>query len=160
MDDHGLTKSIWTNDDFDVMGWHDARLHAFTVLPDSLELVMDLDYITRWVHPVPPETNFSFWVAPATLVLHDVRNISAGFEMTIVEDVEILDLNRVPAAAGGGWRWVFDLRCGEIALDASGYTQYFRHEPVFTTQQHLEWVARGGISFERAAFDGKVALVP
>ena len=29
--------------------WLDAILDCFTVLNDSIELVMDLDYITRWV---------------------------------------------------------------------------------------------------------------
>jgi hypothetical protein len=157
MKDHGLTKSLWTEDDFEEMGWHDARLYAFTVLPESFELVMDLDYITKWVHPVPPETHFSFWVAPATLVLCDVQNISAGIEMTILSDVEILDVKRGPVVTGSGWRWVLELSCGEIALDASGYTQYFRQEPIFTRQQQLGMDARGGVSYARTVFDGKLA---
>jgi hypothetical protein len=139
------------------MGWHDARLYAFTVLPESFELVMDVDYITKWVHPVPPETHFSFWVAPATLVLHDVQNVSAQMEMSILTEVGILDVKRGPVAVGTGWRWVLELSCGEIALDASAYTQYFRQEPSLITQQHLGMDARGGVSYARTVFDRQLA---
>lgn len=158
MKDHGLIKSFWTHEDFDGMGWHDARLYAFTVLPESFELVMDLDYITRWVHPVPPETHFSFWVSPVTLVFRDVQNMSVAIEMTALCEVEILDVKRGPATSGHGWRWVLELSCGEVALDASGFAQYFRQEPTFITHQHLGMDARGGISYARTVFDGKPPL--
>ena len=159
MKDHGLTKSLWTHDDFEVMGWHDAQLYCFTVLPESFELVMDVDYITKWVHPIPPEIYFSFWVAPATLVFHDVQNVSAVIEMAALSDVEILDLMRAPATAGLGWRWRLELDSGEISFDASGYTQYFRDEPVLCRQQHLGLDRRRGISYERTVFDGPKGLL-
>lgn len=155
---HGLRKAVWTHADFEVMCWHDVRLYCFTVLPESFELVMDLDYITKWVHPTPPETHFSFWVAPATLVLHDVKNIAAVIEITLVTELEILAVKRTPAAAGLGWRWMFGLDSGEVALDASGFTQYLRQEPVFSQQQSLGLDRRGGISYERKAFDGATGL--
>lgn len=153
-DEHGLTKSLWTHDDFESMGWHDARLYCFTVLAESFEVVLDLDYITRWVHPIAPETHFSFWVAPATLVFRDVQNISASIEMTILTDIEILNVQRDAATLGLGWRWVLEMNSGEIVFDASGYTQYFRQPPAFIPHQHLGLERRGGISYERQTFDG------
>jgi hypothetical protein len=38
MTGHELRKSIWTEADFEMMGWHDARLYCFTVFPESFEL--------------------------------------------------------------------------------------------------------------------------
>jgi hypothetical protein len=98
--DDGLSKSIWTHADFDVMGWHDAALYCFTVLPDSFEFAMDLDYITKWVHPVLPDKHFNFYVSPATLVFHDAQNITVALKMAILSDVEILDIQRVPSRDG------------------------------------------------------------
>jgi hypothetical protein len=160
MKDHGLTKSLWTHDDFEVMGWHDARLYSFTftVLPESFELLMDLDYITKGVHPIPPEISFSFWISPVTLVFHEVQNISAVLEKNELGEVEVLDLTRLPASSGLGWRWRFELDSGEISFDASGYTQYFREEPVLSTEQHLGLDRRGGISYERTVFDDPTKL--
>lgn len=153
MHEDGLTKSIWTHADFDVMGWHDAQLYCFTVLPESFEFVMDLDYIAKWIHPVPPEKYFSFYVSPATLVFHNAQNISVTLEMSTLADVEVLDIKRVPVESGVGWRWTIELDCGEIALDASGYTQYVRQRPLLNSNQHLGLESRGGISYARTAFN-------
>jgi hypothetical protein len=84
MPEHGLSKFTWTTDDFAAMGWHDARIWAYTfhksqavdvtreVPTPQDRLLLDLDYITRWVHPDEPGEPFSFWVAPATLVFTGV----------------------------------------------------------------------------------------
>ena len=101
------------------------------------------------------EGHFKFWIAPPTLVLRDIQNISAVVEMGPLYDVEILDLRRIPLMSGSlGWRWDFELSAGRIALDASGYVQHFRRRPAFRAFQHLELDERGGISYERLAFDG------
>ena len=153
--EHGLLKSIWTDADFDAMGWHDARFYCFTVFAESSELVVDLDYITRWIHPVHPDIYFRFWISPATLVFHDVQNISAVIEMRELFNMEVVELKRTPLPGRiSDWRWQFDLSNGEIALDASGYTQYFRRKPVLREYQHLEFAERGGISYARETFDG------
>ena len=52
-----LPKSLWTEDDFDVMGWHDNAVHAWAWEPSDGDrpwdntLMFDLDYIVEWVHP-------------------------------------------------------------------------------------------------------------
>lgn len=154
MSEHGLTKSIWTDSDFDVMGWHDARLYCFTVFPESFEMVLDLDYIAKWVHPVRPEEFFSFWVSPVTLVFRDVQNIVALVEMEGLLELEVFEVRRAPSIGrSSDWRWTLALTGGEISLDASGYTQYFRREPVLRRDQHLGFDERGGISYERTAYD-------
>ena len=51
MSDEPLEKAVWTDGDFDRMGWHDARVHAiaFHEDEDNAELLLDLDYIVRWI---------------------------------------------------------------------------------------------------------------
>ena len=44
-----LEKAVWTDGDFEAMGWHDARLYSFLTLPDTFELAFDIDYIVQWV---------------------------------------------------------------------------------------------------------------
>jgi hypothetical protein len=81
----GLSKSFWSDADFEQMGWHDATIHGLyiqqtdAVLP---RLLLDLDYIVRWVQPLPPEKHFNFWVSPATLVFEDVWDLEGdlGFK--------------------------------------------------------------------------------
>jgi hypothetical protein len=55
----GLEKATWTDADFEVMGWHDCRIHALSigehdddVFPPA-RVMLDLDYIVRWVEPAP-----------------------------------------------------------------------------------------------------------
>ncbi|MFG3498120.1 hypothetical protein [Streptomyces sp. NPDC047928] len=70
-EESGLTKSVWSDADFEAMGWHDATVHGLYVQEtdaDLPRLLLDLNYIVRWVHPVRPAKHFSFWISPATLV--------------------------------------------------------------------------------------------
>ncbi len=68
MDEEALAveKAVWTDADFDRMGWHDATVHAlaFEESDDQASLLIDLDYIVRWIEPQPPSRYFSFLVAP------------------------------------------------------------------------------------------------
>src|SRR5260221_10243754 len=70
-----LEKWIWTEQDFEEMGWHDCHIYAVAFLPETFEFVLDLDYICKWVNPKPPAENFSFWVSPATLVFENVHDL-------------------------------------------------------------------------------------
>jgi hypothetical protein len=46
-----LEKWVWSHHDFDVMGWHDATVHAFALVPEQFELLLDIDYIVKWEEP-------------------------------------------------------------------------------------------------------------
>jgi hypothetical protein len=171
--EHGLTKSIWTEADFETMGWHDAILYCFTLLPDSFELVMDLDLITKkvfrdapddahagrkrrppWLQPASePNKYFDLWIAPATLVFRGVQSVSASLEIEYIDDIQILELVRAPLdGKTSEWRWRFELAGGHLAFDASGYTQYFRQEPLLSSSV-LTLEERGGISYARTTYD-------
>ena len=154
MTGHELTKSVWTDADFDVMGWHDAHLHCFSVLPESWELVMDLDYIAKWVHPEEGETYFRFWVSPVTLVFADLQHLDVRIQMDALCEIDVLDLHREPGERDGDWRWSVELGPGEISFNSTGFKQFFRKEPMLVDRQMLTHAERGGLSYARTAWDG------
>jgi hypothetical protein len=86
-----LGRAVWTDADFDQMGWHDVRVHAIGFFEDDLEtpaeLALDIDYIVRWIDPEPPDEYFTFDIAPATLVFSDVWGLEGelqAFQRTLL----------------------------------------------------------------------------
>jgi hypothetical protein len=70
-----LEKLIWTEADYDIMGWHDATVWALALGWESHEFSLDIDYI-KWVQPDADDPDFRFWVAPATLVFHNTYQLN------------------------------------------------------------------------------------
>jgi hypothetical protein len=161
IDEYEMEKWIWTDADFEKMGWHDSQIYAFAFLSETYEFVLDIDYILRWVHPAPEETYFQFWVSPATLVFENAGDIKFDLETLYGNGVEIQDVHRQNprileaglAAGTNMWRWVIEAQEGEISLDATGYKQFFRKKPSFHQEQTLELRIRSGISFHRGRLD-------
>ena len=153
-----LTKSTWTDADFEVMGWHDAHVHAVSVgvreddrFPWQRVLI-DLDYIVRWVDPVFPRRTFTFWVAPATLVFDEAWDITGELE-PLNDLLEIADLHRLePPDDRQDPLWHIEGHNFDLRLRAPGFTQYFRTRPVHNKSQYLTPSARGGLSFAERAF--------
>jgi hypothetical protein len=150
-----LEKSVWSDGDFDQMGWHDAAVHAVALVEedDRAELLFDIDYIVRWVDPVPPSPYFTFYVAPATLVFANVSNLKGdldtdwtGLEM---DGVDRLEPESAEHRSAGVRPWVIEGPHFELNLLASGFRQYFRRRPVYTeSRQRLTLAERGGLSFD------------
>ncbi|MBK8550757.1 MAG: hypothetical protein IPL53_06725 [Ignavibacteria bacterium] len=72
-----LEKSIWTEQDFWDMRWHDACLHGWAIEnkgDQESDLLLDIDYIFAWIPPVPPSTHFAYWIAPCTVVFTNVSS--------------------------------------------------------------------------------------
>jgi len=160
MTDYQLEKWVWTEADFDQMGWHDARIYALAFPDDTFEFLLDIDYILQWIDPGPSETYYKFWLVPATLVFHNVHDLQidlepfAGLE---IQDVTREDPQRPKNAEYVGrdteWRWTIETHEGAISLNAVGYTQYLRKKPIYCQQSSLDLYVRGGISFERRRED-------
>jgi hypothetical protein len=79
-----MAKSVWTEADFDAMGWHDNAVHAVALEPmrdHPGRLLLDLDYIVEWVSAEPPATTLSFWICPATLVFDQAWDLTADINL-------------------------------------------------------------------------------
>lgn len=138
---------VWTERDFDFMGWHDATIHGLVFRPQSYSLVFDLDYILKWVEPVPPEQFFSFWVAPATLAFENVSEVEISLQSDLPQltlfGIERGDEQPTPDGRFKSWRYTLDGDQGTISFRATGFTQKFRNFPVQTGQQSLSEQERG-----------------
>lgn len=154
--EYALEKWTWSEEDFTRMGWHDALVHAFSFQPSDGEFLLDLDYIVEWVAPAPGEASYRFWSAPATLVFSDVTDLR--IELEPFPDFEISDISRSDPHAPGDredtspsvdWLWTVEFHNGRVTFRSTGFTQWFRRSPVFSSSPSLTLEERGGLSFER-----------
>lgn len=155
-----LEKTIWTEADFDQMGWHDVHIHAIAFRPDDYELLLDIDYLFEWIEPKKKGGRFSFRMSPCTLVFTNVHGFIAeidnglGLEIDIVERVKVgRPRNADYVKKESEWRWVFNCQEGEFSFISVGYRQFTRKKPITAKVQKLNWDSRGGICFDRTTYD-------
>ena len=161
-----VEKYLWTDEDFDVMGWHDVKVWAVAFEPgdgtfESLSeeryypiqqgarLLLDLDYIVEWMKPTPPQRYFGFWISPATLVFQNVQQIHGG-ELDLASDdlwLDIQDLVRSEPDRAGVREWTLDGHNFSLTISSTGFRQYLHQPPAFANGQVLSLDQRGGIRF-------------
>jgi hypothetical protein len=153
-----LARAVWTDADFEVMGWHDTAVHAigFEEDEESARLLLDIDYISRWIEPVPPSENYSFLIAPATLVFENAWNMEADLStvnsvertLLVIDDLERGDPPDEKNRSLGLRPWTIHGHNFGLTVLAAGYRQHTRSVPVHVTNgQRLTAEQRGGISF-------------
>lgn len=134
------------------MSWHDVPIHAFAFGPKAFELSFDIDYLYRWLDPLPGEKYYRFWIGPATLVFENVyaTSIDTGAESGLI----ILEIQRddgKPSTVHQSltdWEWRFACVEGEFTFRSTGFRQNVRKPPILLSAQHLSLEQRGGYSFE------------
>jgi hypothetical protein len=155
-----LEKAIWTEADFDQMGWHDVHIHAIAFSTETHELLMDIDYLFAWVDPESPDPHCTFWMAPCTLIFANVHSFMAEIEWGL--GLEISGVSREDAGRPKNadyikkdkeWKWEFDCQEGSFSFHAVGYVQITRRPPTRAKAQSFPWNERGGVSFDRNAYD-------
>ncbi|WP_327675115.1 hypothetical protein [Kitasatospora sp. NBC_00458] len=156
----GLAKSVWDDTDFEDMGWHDATVHGLYLQPTDLlpRLLLDLDYVVRWVHPERRSKSFSFWVAPVTLVFEEVWDLTGGLDLTSgIPTLEIADLHRLTPDDGREEYplWHVEGHEFDLRFRSDGFRQYFRQAPRHVPGPELSPTERGGCAFTEAGFDGR-----
>ncbi|WP_400191122.1 hypothetical protein [Hymenobacter sp. B81] len=144
-----LEKWLWTESDFAVMGWHDASVYAWRLVDQ--ELLLDIDYIFQWNQPEVEGTNFTFWVAPATLVFRGVQNLEVDFNFLGADPskAEALEIDGIEQGQPGEWTILF--HNGYLEFMATGYSQFIRKAPSFEFGQQVSWPNRAGTSFEQVS---------
>jgi len=156
-DGYELDKLVWSDADFDQMGWHDVNVYAIAFGPRPSELSLDLDYIFEWVQPAAGEQFFRFWIAPCTLVFRDVHDVEFEGGPGLAEPLQLFELRRSKSAerrdgeAADGdaeWEWVLDGHNGCLSFRSAGFEQFVRKPPVLAQSQSLDMATRGGYSFD------------
>jgi len=146
-----LEKSLWTDADFEVMGWHDNPIHAISFDDDS-KMSFDIDYIFEWVLR-KNKRYYDFWIAPCTLVFEHVYSIALKSDFLPLEIMDISKTipepsdNPVAAQSDVVYDWIIETTTGEILFKSTGFKQYVRQIPILINTQGIERNARGGISF-------------
>jgi len=148
-----LEKQIWTEGDFKVMGWHDAKVWGLLANPQKWEYLIDLDYIFKWVHPKEGEEYFKFWISPVTMVFENAYDINIDIDSQQGE-IEVNNLhmeNPRKTRNGKLTEYTFRFECqeGEITLNATSFKMYVRKNPMLQRGQILNLRARGGVNFGR-----------
>jgi len=140
--------------------WHDNLIHGLKLNigdPEKQEwhsdLVFDIDFIVEWL--CEPSGACRFRVAPATLVFHQVGDLSLavdhgdsggrnGLTEWAISHVTRERLDR----PFDYWRWTIGLSMppgGVITFCSSGFTQTLRSEPVLLLEQRVPRAERRDI---------------
>jgi hypothetical protein len=149
MTQYELEKWIWTEKDFETMGWHDATIYGLR-LGQNLEL--DIDYILQWNQPEIEGFSYTFWIAPATLIFEKPTNVS--FELTQTFDEKWLEIEDIEKATTDKINhWTIITQQGGISFDADTFQQIIRRGPSFQFRQSIPYDERGGFSFDKTSGD-------
>jgi len=164
MPEYELEKYVWSQDDFDRMGWHDCCIYSIAffpfVFPDNpndvdsykpSELAIDLDYIFEWIDPEEGDVYFRYMISPSTLVFSNVYDIqikSKNCEM-IIDSITRDDERKRKNKKSIDWLWKITCHSGSICFRSEGFLQYTRKAPELCHNPWRELEKRGGISFNR-----------
>ncbi len=150
-----LDKLIWTDADYDQMGWHDGRIYAVSMLPETSELLLDIDYIFDTA--TGNDGFYDSYVSPCTLVFENVHTLEFDIgsadcrleitNLTRTNPVKPINFKHIQQDVE--WSWLIDCPQGEIRLSSIGFKQYVRRLPARIKTQHLGLESREGISFHR-----------
>lgn len=149
-----LEKSVWTELDFEQMCWHECVIYAAAFLTETYELLLDIDYIFKWIDPDPSALNYKVWMSPATLVFNNVVDLrlDVGYYDLRIDGIErnaINPVKRLPQSRSDQFTWTILTHDGEIEFESSGFDQFIRSAPVLCEAAMLDLRTRGGFSFER-----------
>jgi hypothetical protein len=151
-----LDKSIWTEDDFEHMQWHDNPIHAIT-FSDNFEIIMDIDYIFEWILK---GKKYIFWISPCTFIFENVYDMafdvgptSPGFTIDFITKENPQKPNNAEhIKRDTEYDWTIEMQEGTISFKSIGYKQFVRQKPRLLATQKLDTLQRGEISFERKTF--------
>lgn len=148
-----LEKEVWSEADFDLMGWHDASIWSMVSNAEQFEYLFDIDYIFKWVNPKENETYFKFWVAPVTMVFENAFDVKIDIEsqqgLIEVAELHMENPELTPNGKFTSHSYRFECQEGEISLKATGFKMYVRQKPKLIQGQSFELEERGGVNFGR-----------
>lgn len=135
-------KEIWSDKDFDEMGWHDSCLHAISFPQYDQVFELDIDYIFEWV--LNKESNlFNFHISPCTLTFYDVLNLEINISFDDSIGISIADITREnPRKLANDklaiWDYVIETDKGTISFTATGFEQKVLSQPILSESISLD----------------------
>ena len=147
-----MAEYLWTEKDFEQMGWHDNHVHGLQIIEGEYgagQLILDIDYILEWINA--DEGKCRFRILPSILKFRGVMNLrlaldyatpTAGLGPFSIHAIErkIEPRERYDAQI---WTIVINWPEGEIRFEAEGYEQRGMREPQIADEQYLSSKDRG-----------------
>ena len=137
-------KKIWTDNDFEQMGWHDCRLYGFFFDYKNFDLVLNIDYIFEWVKDQNNPNKFiGFQVAPCSLIFEACTDLKISIDLNNTSDIIINRLKRenprlTPNGKFTEMDYFIDLNNeNTLSFSAIGYRQILNDKPTFSENQDL-----------------------
>lgn len=132
-------KKLWTDLDFEEMGWHDSRLYQIKFPNEKCALVLYLDYIFRWEKI---EESYKYWVSPCEITFKNVINLKLNLTFDDSVGVDINSINRefkglTPNQKHKQWIYRIQTDKGEISFMTTGFEMNLINNPVLSDSQDL-----------------------
>lgn len=144
-----LDRTLWTDADFEIMGWHDCPIHAFS-LNDDYDLLLDIDYIFKWVRS---GKHFKFWISPCTMIFKNVYDIQfdSDHNQPVIDYIgrsnPLRPKNSEYIGRDTEYDWDIVMVSAEMTFKSVGFDLFVRKQPILTRSQKLTVEQRGHISF-------------
>ena len=135
-------KEVWSEIDFEEMGWHDCHIHAISFPQEDLELGLDIDYLFDWI--LDDKTNtYKFWISPCILFFFNVINLDFNIMFRNSIGLNIQNINRNNPRLSPNKKitlWDFEIITdkGYITFESSGYKQIVKKQPILNQYQILK----------------------
>ena len=138
MENYELEKWIWTEADFDEMGWHDCPIYAMK-FDDNISF--DLDYFFKWNQPEIEGMPFTFWISPVTLIFEDITLFKVNCITDFVNGLEINVISK--STLKNTIEWIIETQEGTITIHSKGFKQIVRRKPTLQFGQFISDDERG-----------------
>lgn len=138
LENYDLEKWIWTESDFEKMGWHDCPIYAMK-FDDNV--IFDLDYLFKWNESKVEGMPFTFWISPATLIFENVTLFKVNFIMDFVNGLEIYEISK--STLYNTTEWNIETQEGTITIHSNSFKQIIRRKPTLQFSQCLSDDERG-----------------
>jgi hypothetical protein len=134
------TKDLWTDSDFEAMGWHDCRFYAVTLPDEQFQMKLDIDYIFALDESMSED--LKFWVSPCDLIFENISQfkINVDFEdsmLLFIGDIKRTNPRLSPNKKVTIWDYFINCDNGSVSFSATGFKQILRAAPVLSKTQDL-----------------------
>jgi len=134
--------TIWSNNDFDQLGWSMSRLYGMNLPGRQHQMVFHLDYILE--SPLSNSTGVGWTVAPAKLEFYNVADLRIELNQSNYSETSFVSIERInerltPNGKFDYWDFKIELSPnGKIEFTSTGFRQTLLADPIKTEFQDLD----------------------
>ena len=138
---YNLEKTMWSENDFNEMNWHDNKIHAMS-FQDEFKFLLDIDYIFKW-QLKSNKKKYLFWISPCTMIFENVYDIVFDLEVSVPHQVIIDNItmtnprkpkNVIYLEKQIEYDWLIETINGDISFKSVGFDQFVKKTPISTNK--------------------------